>query len=205
MEPHPVMMMSAEKNDITINRSEVMRYLRYDKLKVSETVNKAMDKGIKEFMEVVSYRLCFLRLPLYISDSYIDLGFTQINSIDLSKNLKGCFEVVLFAATLGMGVDRLITSYSRLLPSMATIIDTIGSVAIESWCDKYNEKIKDSMAKEGQYISSRFSPGYGDFSIEHQKDILSVLNANRKIGICLTDGYMMVPRKSVSAIIGIHK
>ena len=49
----------------------------------------------------------------------------------------------------------------------------------------------------------RYSPGYGDLDIRVNKDILNLLNAHRKIGVTVTDTGIMIPRKSVVALIGI--
>ena len=69
---------------------------------------------------------------------------------------------------------------------------------IENVCDLFNKKING----EYQYTKSRFSPGYGDLPIEFQRDIFSVLNLNKNIGVYLTEGMQMTPSKSVTAIIG---
>jgi len=49
----------------------------------------------------------------------------------------------------------------------------------------------------------RFSPGFGDFGLEHQKAILDLVNAERLLGITVNKSYMMSPMKSVTAIMGI--
>ena len=59
------------------------------------------------------------------------------------------------------------------------------------------------LAQDKNYLRPRFSPGYGDFSILYQKDVLRMLDAPKKIGLTMTDGYMLTPTKSVTAIIGI--
>ena len=59
------------------------------------------------------------------------------------------------------------------------------------------------MQEQGKYIRPRFSPGYGDFSIQHQKAVLAMLEASKRIGVTMTDSYMLTPTKSVTAVIGI--
>ena len=49
----------------------------------------------------------------------------------------------------------------------------------------------------------RFSPGYGDFDISYQKNIFSCLNSEKYIGLTLTDSMLMVPSKSVTAVVGL--
>jgi len=56
----------------------------------------------------------------------------------------------------------------------------------------------------GEGLVSRFSPGYGDLPLDYQRTLLSVLDTSRKIGVSLTDSLLMVPSKSVSAIVGVR-
>ena len=63
--------------------------------------------------------------------------------------------------------------------------------------------MKKEYEKDDLYLRPRFSPGYGDLKLEHQKDWFRLLDISRQIGIELTDSLLMVPTKSVTAIIGI--
>ena len=97
-------------------------------------------------------------------------------------------------------MDRLLLKYKKTDPVKAMIIDCIASSGIECRCDEINEAIvKDKKSRP------RYSPGYGDVGLEHQISILSFLDAQRKIGLTLTESMMMLPIKSVTAIIGIEK
>ena len=53
------------------------------------------------------------------------------------------------------------------------------------------------------YLTIRYSPGYGDFPLSFQKEILDFLDAYRKIGLSVTPNYIMIPRKSITAVLGI--
>ena len=86
------------------------------------------------------------------------------------------------------------------MQTKALVCDAIGSALIESFCNKLNKLL--ITKKEAV---SRFSPGYGDFDISYQNIILEHLDANKKVGITLTDSMMMIPSKSVTAIIGLKK
>ena len=54
-------------------------------------------------------------------------------------------------------------------------------------------------------IRSRFSPGYGDFSLTYQLDFDRILNMRNTLGITLNDALLMTPSKSITAVIGIPK
>lgn len=65
------------------------------------------------------------------------------------------------------------------------------------------DSILDKVAKEEKSLTMRYSPGYGDLDISANRDILNVLDAHRKIGVTVTNTGIMIPRKSVVALIGI--
>ena len=90
--------------------------------------------------------------------------------------------------------------YNKIFQTKAAVCDATASALIESFCDYVNDFIVD-----GKDAAMRFSPGYGDFDLQYQPHILNFLDAHKKIGISLTDSLMMVPTKSVTAIVGIRR
>ena len=56
----------------------------------------------------------------------------------------------------------------------------------------------------GKEHTRRFSPGYGDMPIEIQVDILQLLDASRRLGMVLTESNLMIPTKSITALIGMR-
>ena len=85
----------------------------------------------------------------------------------------------------------------------ASIYQAAGAAAIEAFLDRYNDKIETQYEAEGISLRPRFSPGYGDLSLEHQKDWFRLLDITKQIGVELTDSLLMTPSKSVTAIIGL--
>ena len=75
--------------------------------------------------------------------------------------------------------------------------------AVEALCDEVNEKIRKEAEERGLYARPRFSPGYGDFPLEVQRDFERILMMRKKTGIALTDSLLMTPTKSVTAVIGL--
>lgn len=194
----PAIINISDAGKLVIKDSEVKRYLGI--FGVDKKVEDLVCALKKEVIEKSAPIATYVRTPVQIYESYVDFGFEKIKSQNLAKNLCGCEEVFVFASTLGMEVDRLIEKYMKIEPSKGVIISSIASALIESFCDYVN-----SMLVSECKSCPRFSPGYGDFSIIHQKKILNILEANKLLGISLTDSYMMKPSKSVTAIIGIKK
>lgn len=196
---------TAEKNEIKVNEKEIYRYLGYGKeIPDSETL-KAIYELLDELINSVNFSACFKIQDISISENIINFESFSAFSKSLSKNLKDCDRCVIFCASIGSGVDRVISKYSRISPSKAVICHAVGTAIIEEWCDLLCERISEKLKDDGLFLRPRFSPGYGDFSIEHQRDILNLLNPAKHIGVSLTDSLMMIPSKSVSGVIGLSK
>lgn len=178
-----------------INTAEVLRYAG------SKGADPAVEELLKECIDEaqgdLSYRVCYCRLPLQIDGKECRIGSLSMRSKALAKTLNGCNEVILFGATLGVGIDRLIGKYLRISPAKALMMDALGTERIEALCDAF---CKSQECK----ITPRFSAGYGDLSLAVQPDLFALLQCEKKIGLCLTDGLMMSPSKSVTAIFGIR-
>lgn len=198
---------SAEPSEIKIDRSEVARYLGYRKSLPDGAERKLIESCITELSPHLTPRACFGVFPIsHVSDCELDLGFAAVKSEKLARALGGCEKIVLFAATIGHGVDRLIQKYSSSRPSAAVTIQAIGAAAIEGFCDLLCERIAQLDGIRGEYfMRPRFSPGYGDLPLELQREIISRPDCGRILGITLSDSLLMSPSKSVSAIVGLSR
>lgn len=184
-----------------VNRREILRYSGARE----ETPELAllMEDALAEAIPVLTGKVCWMEYPLTKNNGILDLGFAASGSSTLKRNLSGCDRIVVFAATVGLGLDRLIARYGRLSPARALMLQAIGAERIEGLCDVFCEKIRRDAPAAGLHMAPRFSPGYGDFPLELQKDIFRVLDCPRKIGLTLNDSLLMSPSKSVTAIIGL--
>lgn len=187
-----------------LDRGEVFRYLGcgYDKPQELEGLIEKCASMVKGRLQ---YKVCYKSFPIKFSADEIDLGFSKTKSLSLMKNLSGCTEIILFAATVGIEIDRLIAKYSSISQPEAICLQAVGSERIEALCDAFNKEIKTELMQKGYFTKPRFSPGYGDLPLLIQKDIFAVLDCSRKIGLTLNESLLMSPSKSVTAIIGVGR
>ena len=182
------------------NKREIMRYAR-----IRDTENDyhtLIDECIDEAKDVLSYRVCYTVLPAD-HDGVITIGTAAVASKTLKKAIRGAKEALLFAATVGAPFDRLIQRYSSAEPSRALVFQAIGAERAESLCDAFCEQMTSQLRAAGKCLTPRVSPGYGDITLDIQKDIFAVLDCPRKIGLTLDESLLMSPSKSVTAIAGI--
>ena len=168
----------------------------------NEQERELLSSCIEEAKHNFSHNVCYCILPITVIEDVCDFGAFSLNSKSLAKNLEGCSEAVVFSATAGINIDRLIAKYSRIMPSRSVMMHAIGTQQIEALCDAF---CKDMESETTMHTTMRFSPGYGDLSLDAQKDILSLLDTSKRIGVCLNDSMLMSPSKSVTAIMGLKK
>ena len=177
-----------------IDSSEVMRYLGVRGAPDPELLARVEARSA-ELMAAAKPRLVWRRLPMTQENDYLIAGQ------DLRNLLRGCREIVLFAATLGSEAELLIRRAQARDMAEALILDACAGSAIENVCDNFCADLAALAAPD--YLTDRYSPGYGDLPLEHQKVLFSALNITRRIGVTLTESGLMLPQKSVTAILGI--
>ena len=183
-----------------VNRQEILRYASCPKEMASSL---PLEDCLRLAEEQISCRVCWERCPLHISGEQVDMGFATVRSAGLAKALEGCSSVLIFAATVGLGIDRLILRYERVSPLWALTLHAIGAERIESLCDAFCGEFSRELAADGETLRPRYSPGYGDLPLAFQQDLFRALDCERRIGLTLTQGLAMSPAKSVTAIAGI--
>jgi len=192
---------SSDKVEIPIKN--VYRYMGLGSTEPNSALKDITKRSILDFMQAVNYKACYTIVPVAVSETGVDFGAFFAESKSLAKNHKGCDMSVLFAATTGAKPELQRKRAAVTSPSQALVLDAIGTAAIESFCDRLCDEWADEF--DGCLLRPRFSPGYGDLPLGLQKTLLTYLDSSRKAGIVLTDSYLMIPQKSVSAIVGIGK
>ena len=161
-----------------------------------DKINECKKKFLPFLAGKVSYIVADIERP---GVDTVKIEGVVFKSKALYGHLAGCDKAVLMAATVGPEADR-IRMRAAVRSSMEELIfDALGTEAIECLCDKFC----DIMSERLGLLTPRFSPGYGDLPLETQRDLISVLDTNRRIGLTLTDSLLMTPTKSVSAVMGI--
>ena len=186
-----------------LRRREILRYMgcREETIETAELIDHCLTRCDGIFAP----RVVFAEFDISQNNSFIDLGFATVQSKDLAKDLDGCESVILFCATVGHAIDRLIAKNSRLSPAKALCLQAIGAEAIEALCECFCSDMACEHTKKGYSLRPRFSAGYGDLTLELQRDIFRVLECEKRVGVALNESLLMSPSKSVTAIIGVGR
>ncbi len=192
--------------DIEIDKKRVYHYIGYeDNHKLSARISSLVDDYAKHAHQLIN--------PLY---SYIikdvewargSIAFVEDSIIFKSQVvvqlLEQCQQVAIFLVTIGKYLEETAWKLARDgLVLQATVLDAVGSNAVEKAADGVQDKIKEIAGTEGLITSRRFSPGYCDWDIGQQRMLFRALTGHTS-GVRLTGECLMIPQKSISGIIGI--
>ncbi len=126
-------------------------------------------------------------------------------SESLSNLLKNSIEVVLMASTVGKEItDKIHSEVESGDASVGVILDSVASQTADAALNWMVDFINKLIRREGKTLTrTRYSPGYGDLPLINQKKIFDTLGLE-KLGLEITERYMLIPEKSVIAIAGIE-
>ena len=182
------------------NRKEALRYLRARP--DDETAGILVDTVYLKLRNEVQARSVLQKHSITVDEAGVTLDTgVRFTSRDLARHLKGCDKELLLAATLGSRVDVAIRRLALGSVAEGAAAQAVAAALIESYCDS----VQAQADTDGLAQRPRFSPGYGDWNLEEQRLLFPVLDCAKRIGLTLTDGLMMAPSKSVTAIIGLSE
>lgn len=182
------------------NIDNVYRYLGHGER--SDAIDKLIISCYQELAEFASPKHLYCLSDILKEGNHITIGNIKTDSLALFKKLSFCDRAIVFAATLGAEVDRLISKYCVTKISRASVLHACSAAMLEDFCDECFEHIITVYGFDKATLLPRFSPGYEDFELSCQESIIEMLES-RRIGIGITDGYVLTPIKSVTAVIGI--
>jgi hypothetical protein len=187
------------------DRKEVLRYLGHRGQEVAGRLEELVDECISEIESIATPRHIFRTFAITSRDGSVILedGLFELPGSAISKHLAESGSCILMAATLGSEVDKRIRYYEKKDLTKALILDACATACIEAVCDKVCSGIEKDSLGAGEHLTWRFSPGYGDLPIDIQKGFLAVLDAGRRIGLTASSTNILLPRKSVTAVMGI--
>lgn len=189
--------------------ADINEVLRYAGVRSAEGCSEAIlsdaVRAVEQVGAAAQPKVISRECSLAIAGNVCNIDGLAFESRSLATHLAGCDRALLFAATLGSGVDLLIGRYSAVKMSYAVLLQGAAAALIELYCDSECALLEVRYAEEGCCLLPRFSPGYGDFPLTCQTALTEHLAAYKYTGIAVSAGGQMTPMKSVTAVIGISR
>jgi hypothetical protein len=193
--------------EIEIDKVEIHRYLGYEEeqsLRVG--VSSLVDDQICRAYEFVKPAAYYTIKPITsVGNSRISVDGLLFTSHNLARVFSGCSQAAIFVVTIGGALESEVAQLTKEgLLVRASVLDAVGSVAVEKVADWLEGMIRNIATANGDKVGWRYSPGYCDWDITQQRELFRGLDSE-SIGVHLTDTCLMVPRKSMSGIISMGK
>lgn len=181
---------------------EALRYLGVKGEPPADLLASATDIAARLTAQVkpnYTYRV----FPIAIENTGVSLlgsGVTLTGHMAATM-LSSCSRAVLLLCTLGAGFEALYRKVAARDTAQAVLLDACGSAWVEAGCDAAQAEVAAHFP--GEYLTDRFSPGYGDLPLALQTDICTLLDSQRRLGVQVTQSLLLNPVKSVTAVIGL--
>jgi hypothetical protein len=192
--------------DIEIDKKQLCHYIGYnDGHKLSARISSLIDDYVEHAHYLINPLYSYIIKDVEWARGSISLIEDSIifKSQVIAQLLEHCSQVAIFLVTIGKYLEETTAQLAKDgLILQATVLDAIGSGAVEKVADFVQDGIKEIAEAQGLVTSRRFSPGYCDWNIGQQRMLFYALTGNT-LWIHLTGECLMVPQKSISGIIGI--
>ncbi len=186
---------------ITFNKAEALRYFRAQP--GDAQAEAAIDVAYRKLKRELQPRYTVKRFGCRADKDVVLLdNGTVFRSKALARYVGEATELFLFGATLGSRVDSALRRMALTSVAEAGAGQAVAAALIETYCDDCCAELQKQLP-EGKTLKWRFSPGYGDWSLEEQRILFPVLDCAHAIGLTLTESCMMAPVKSVTAVMAI--
>ncbi len=188
-----------------LEKQEVLNRIGYGNAgKISPRIDSLVDDYIDNYHDFIMPSFsCVYKDISEVSKNCVRIGAVTFKSGVLMRLLGECEYAAVFVLTIGSYLEELVAYLAaKEMVLQATVLDAVGSGAVEKLSGEIEDKIQREAASDGRVVSRRFSPGYCDWDISQQKRFFELLDGNTT-GVSLTENMLMMPRKSISGIIGI--
>jgi len=129
-------------------------------------------------------------------------GGSVFESELLAEKFKCTPEIAVYVLTIGPALERRVSELASRELFKSFIMDCVGTYALRQVFDI----VRKDFQPDGEGQLSKFSPGSTAYwDLRQQKVLFDVLGAEEVenvIGVRLNESYIMIPRKSVSGVMG---
>jgi len=198
--------MITANNSFDINRQRILHDIGYapgsePSARMVSLVNEYIE-NVHQFL-APSFSYVVRDIILVTGNSVIIEYGVIFESEVIARLLEKADKVAVFVLTIGKYLEDTAAQLAQDgLVLQSAVLDAIGSDAAERLADSVESQISEVAHNQGFTISRRFSPGYCDWNVTQQKMVFQAMREDYA-GVSLTDSCLMIPRKSVSGIIGI--
>lgn len=190
----------------SVKRREAWAFLGYRGQPVDDRLAARLEEAAALCERELAPRGIFRVFPVLPAEGGIAVAGTNLvlPGESIARHLRGCEYAALMAVTLGPSSEMVLRREAAVSATGGMLADACASSLVEQAAGVLNEFVDEAAARRGCAPTWRFSPGYGDLPLSVQGPFLEALEAGRALGVTLTAANMLVPSKSITAIVGFR-
>lgn len=194
----------------SVDRGEVLRYLGYHGQELTPELEGRLDAVVERCLQTARPRACLRQFGIKergktadgMPEVVLDGCSLKLAGTSMQEHLQGAVAVGVMAVTIGADIERELRRLALVDPLEQVMFDAAATAVVERAADAAEARLVSLGAEQNLHANWRFSPGYGDLPLACQVELLASLDATRRLGITLTPSLLMVPTKSVTAVVG---
>lgn len=188
------------KLEVAVGPARVIRAMGYTEA-APPNLEERITEAINNAMPLIKPAGTYITLGIESAADSVATRDITIQSRDVAALLKPCSRLSLFLVTIGPLLEQRAQESDAL---DLLVLDKLGSVAVEEAANRANQIISDEAGAKGFKTTKRYSVGYGDWDIGQQGELLGLLNGS-KLGVTVTESSIMLPQKSITAVLGWYE
>lgn len=165
-----------------LNEKEALRYLGFRGKPADADTDEMIREIGGEMLRTLTPKCIYKKYGIKVLENAVELDGWRIESIKLSRHLRGCKAAYLFAATLGLQADMMIRRLSALNMARGTVAHSVANALIEDYCDEMQAQIAEKEAATGLFLKPRYSPGTATLRSKAKKRSLRGWNVQSALG-----------------------
>jgi hypothetical protein len=197
---------------LDLDKEEILRYQGYSRNKVKEPnqnilriTEEEINRGYSLFKPQGIYSLIKIKGSALEGRINLESGFIFRFAKSIIKQLKGASHLLVGVVTIGDLLEKKVSElFSHGEFPQALALDAVGTVAVEDFSRKVRKLARQEVIEQGFKTSRHFSPGYSGWEVSQQEIVFKSIPSDN-IGVRLSKGFMMLPQKSLSWVIGVGK
>jgi hypothetical protein len=168
--------------------------------RIVRLAERALEEGTSFLDPLVVYR--WLAIESMRHERIVLEGGASLTGSLITEHLAPAKQVVVALCTIGDRLERWVSQVMADDPAYGLALDGLGSAAVESLANAACYHFETQAVEKGYRATMPLSPGMEGWPVDvGQQEIFNLLRGEHA-GVRLTSSSMMVPRKSLTMVIG---
>jgi hypothetical protein len=163
------------------------------------------EQAIQEGLPLVEPSVVYKTFPVQEvrHERLIFAGGEQLSGKLIAHHLAQARQVYVLLCSIGSSLERYADEMWTSSAVYSLALDGVGSAAVEALANSVCRHLEDQATEQGWKSSIPLSPGMMDWTVQEGQPQIFHLLEGEPLEVSLTPSYIMVPRKSLTMVVGV--